>query len=332
MKITIITPSFNQGQFLETTIQSVLNQQYSNLEYMIFDGGSNDESVEIIEKYRGKLAYWESKKDRGQSHAINKGFEKATGDIVTWLNSDDQLMPNVLQQVAQYFEENPEIAFLHGKTLLIKELKADFGQGIVKGAEDNDLAYKYLAGLPFPQPSAFFRKSMIEEFGLLNEGYHYGMDYDFFLRMSLNYNGLKVNDILSKYLLHQNSKTVSQSAVFAKDYALIFSKLLRSFPFATDLVQQMKDLGIYTSGDDVYKVGKKFTINDLQKAFCYNLYFQLIFFYDAGELSEVRKLTSFLKKYYPDFYKANAELPQIRLRAKFLTKKLLLFLRKVRES
>jgi len=332
MKITIITPSFNQGQFLEITIQSVLNQQYSDLEYMIFDGGSSDNSVEIIEKYKDKLIYWESKKDRGQSHAINKGFAKATGDIVTWLNSDDQLTPNTLQKVSQYFEENPDIAFLHGKTLLIKEPKADFEQGISKGAEDKELTYKCLAGLPFPQPSAFFRKSMIDEFGLLNEGYHYGMDYDFFLQMSLNYNSLKVNDILSKYLLHQNSKTVSQSAVFAKDYALIFSKLLRSFSFTTNLIQQMTDLGIYAEGNDAYKIGKNFTISDLQKAFCYNLYFQLTFYYDAGELAEVYKFTCFLKKQYPDFYKANTELAQVHFRAKFLTKKLLLFLRKIRRN
>jgi glycosyltransferase involved in cell wall biosynthesis len=332
MRITIITPSFNQGQFLEATIKSVLNQQYADLEYMIFDGASADNSLKIIEKYKDKLTHWESEKDRGQSHAINKGFAKATGEIVTWLNSDDQLMPDALLKVARYFEENPDIAFLHGKTVLIKDIHENSEQGIIKGADDKDLTDKYLAGLPFPQPSAFFRKSMIDEFGLLNEKYHYGMDYDFFLQMSLNYKSLKVNDILSKYLLHESSKTVSQSAVFAKDYAKIFSKLLRSFSFTSEIIAQMKVLEIYTEGNDFYKVTKDFTIKDLQKAFYYNLYFQLTFYYEAGELSEVYKLTSFLKKHFPDFYKNNPELAQVHLRAKFLNKTLLNFLRKMRRS
>lgn len=327
VKVTIITPSYNQGQYLEATIQSILGQNYPYLEYMIFDGGSQDSSLEIIEKYKKYLTYWESKKDRGQSHAINKGLSKASGEIITWINSDDQLMPNALPKVVSYFEANPSVGFLHGKTLL-------FGQGkeVIKGAENKDLHYKYLAGLPFPQPSAFFRKSMIDELGFLEEGYHYGMDYDFFLRMILNHEALQVQDVLSKYLLHKSSKSVSQQVFFAQDYAKIFSKLLRSFPFTSGLINQMKSLEMYDEGDDSYQVKKYFSIDDLTIAFFYHLRFQLVFYFEAGELDWAYRITSFLRKNYPTLYQQDKELAQVNWRAKWLNNKILSLLRWIKRG
>ncbi|MCU0390335.1 MAG: glycosyltransferase [Thermoflexibacter sp.] len=321
-KITIITPSYNQGQYLEATIQSILNQGYPSLEYFIFDGGSTDNSLQIIEKYKKKITYWESEKDRGQSHAINKGFAKATGDIITWINSDDQLTPNALDTVAKYFALYPHIGFLHGKTILIGN-----GKETIKGADSNDLNIKYLAGLPFPQPSAFFSRKLIEDFGYLKEAYHYGMDYDFFLQAFLSYEVLALEEVLSKYLLHENSKTVSQASVFAKDYAKIFSRLLRSFSFTSTLIHQMQSLGMYEEGSDTYLVKKSFSPQDIELAFCYNLRFQLTFYYESGETVEVNKITSFLKKYYPSFYKKDQELAKVHFRTKFLNKEMLQLLR-----
>src|ERR671929_1292923 len=107
LKLSIITPSFNQGRFLEETILSVLNQEYEPLEYIIIDGGSTDDSVEVIRRYEHRLAYWVSEKDRGQVHAINKGLEKATGDICAFLNSDDLYLPGVFSRVMRHFAENP---------------------------------------------------------------------------------------------------------------------------------------------------------------------------------------------------------------------------------
>src|SRR5580700_341038 len=118
-KISIITPSYNQGQFIEETILSILNQNYPNLEYLIIDGKSTDSTIEIIKKYEQKIFYWVSEKDSGQSEAINKGFQKATGEIVCWLNSDDILMPNALNEVAAQFIKNKELILLNGQTVLI---------------------------------------------------------------------------------------------------------------------------------------------------------------------------------------------------------------------
>ena len=109
LKISIITPSLNQGKYLESNIISVHQQPYTHREHLIIDGGSTDNTNQIIQKHQEKLAYWVSEKDNGQSEAINKGFKKASGDILTWLNSDDQLMPGSLEKVASIFENNPTI-------------------------------------------------------------------------------------------------------------------------------------------------------------------------------------------------------------------------------
>src|SRR5450759_2806690 len=119
MKISVITPSYNQGQFLEETILSVINQNYPNLEYFIIDGGSTDNSIEIIKKYEKHLTYWVSEKDNGQAHAINKGFKKATGDIVCWINSDDLLIQGAINTISNYFSRNPDVQFINGYTLRI---------------------------------------------------------------------------------------------------------------------------------------------------------------------------------------------------------------------
>ena len=113
-KISIVTPSYNQGQFLEDTILSVINQNYSNLEYIIIDGGSNDNSVEIVKKYENRLKYWISEKDFGQTHAINKGFKKSTGEMINWINSDDLLEPNALNILSEEIVKSPKADIYFG--------------------------------------------------------------------------------------------------------------------------------------------------------------------------------------------------------------------------
>jgi glycosyltransferase involved in cell wall biosynthesis len=120
-KVSIITPSFNQGQFLEASIRSVLEQDYPNLEYIVVDGGSKDESVEIIKKYQDRLAWWVSEKDKGHADALNKGFSKVTGDILAWLNSDDIYFPNAVSEAVSVLTQNPKVGMVYGDADLIDD-------------------------------------------------------------------------------------------------------------------------------------------------------------------------------------------------------------------
>jgi glycosyltransferase involved in cell wall biosynthesis len=119
-KVSIITPSFNQAGFIERTIQSVLSQDYPNIEYLVIDGGSNDETLEVLKKYEGRLQ-WISEKDSGQSEAINKGYRMATGEILTWLNSDDTLLPGAVSKAVAYFDEHPDVMMIYGEGYIIDE-------------------------------------------------------------------------------------------------------------------------------------------------------------------------------------------------------------------
>lgn len=204
-KISIITPSYNQGQFLEETIKSVLNQNYPYLEYIIIDGGSTDNSVEIIRRYEDKLAYWVSEKDNGQAHAINKGFRRATGDIIAWLNSDDLYLPGTLKKVADFFEKKPQIDVVYGDIEIIDNKGKVLG--IKKVVPFNFKSQLFSASL-VPQPATFWRKKVIKKIGFLNEKYQYQMDYEYFLRMGAK--GIRFGIIkqpLAQFRLQPQSKT-----------------------------------------------------------------------------------------------------------------------------
>ncbi len=146
MKLSVVTISFNQAEFLEETILSVLGQEYEPLEYIIVDGGSTDGSADIIRRYEDRLAYWVSERDRGQTDALNKGLKRVTGELVTWLNSDDLFQPGALRAAADYFKKHEEVALVHGKTQLFGE---NFKERI-KGAERRDLMCSLPRGHPVP--------------------------------------------------------------------------------------------------------------------------------------------------------------------------------------
>ena len=161
MKFSIITPSFNQGSFLEQTIDSVLSQGV-DVEYFIIDGGSNDNSIEVIKKYQKHLAYWISEPDRGQSNAINKGLKRATGDIANWLNSDDYLQPNALKIIGEYFS-NPQINVVAGRSNIIQEARI-IRQSRGTDLYDNNLP-KTLGWARIDQPETYFRKKVFDQLG-----------------------------------------------------------------------------------------------------------------------------------------------------------------------
>ncbi len=223
-KISIITPSYNQADFLEDTIQSVIGQNYPNLEHILIDGGSNDGSVDIIKKYENHFTYWKSEKDNGQSDAINQGFRKATGDIVAWLNSDDQYLPNTLHYVAEQYIKTGKL-----------EHKILFGNCINLNTETlgifpSDVAQKHrdftieLTDFVI-QPSSFWTRQVWEQVGELDEDLDYGMDWDWFIRANRENITFEPTDrFMSINRFHSEKKTSLGGMVRIKELSKIYER------------------------------------------------------------------------------------------------------------
>lgn len=212
-KISIISPSLNQGNFIEETILSVLSQEYENLEYIIVDGLSTDETLSILEKYSDKVT-WISEKDSGQTNAINKGIRTATGEIIGYLNSDDILLPNTLKVVAQAFQENPAVMWVTGKSLIIDEDGKNIRKliTIYKNLYLRMHNFKSLLLVDYiSQPATFWKKEIVSEVGYLDESLEYVMDYEYWLRIYQKYRPVFVNEYLAGFRVHHASKTTGGS-------------------------------------------------------------------------------------------------------------------------
>lgn len=236
-KITIITPSFNQGQFLEETIRSVLLQNYPNLEYIIIDGGSTDNSIEIIKKYEQWIDYWISEPDEGQAHAINKGLKIATGEIINWLNSDDWYLPNILEIIGYEFKVNPTLNAVSGTSLMIKNyvVTQHFSTNIGRCKEEA------IAKLDISQPSTFFRNTIIKN-GLISN-LHYMFDaalWALFLLTSDAENFKQIAVPVVYYRLHDSSKTVSNFYNFQKDRFVLLKALRICFDLKMNVPQKLE--------------------------------------------------------------------------------------------
>ncbi len=205
-KISIVTPSFNQGRFLEETILSVLNQRYPNLEYIVIDGGSTDESVDIIRRYENRLTYWISEKDNGQVPAINKGLEQATGDIFAFINSDDVYLPGAFAAVAEYFENYPECEWVCGDTMMFGDGYAtELMQTVVPRSAAHCLSWAYSAA----QPGHFWKRELVE--GGFDESWPYDFDHDLYVRLLLTGHSCEHMPLpVAAYRLHAVSKTVAE--------------------------------------------------------------------------------------------------------------------------
>ncbi|MBK8422232.1 glycosyltransferase family 2 protein [Candidatus Villigracilis saccharophilus] len=179
--VSIITPSFHQAQYLEATIQSVLGQDYPRIEYIIVDGGSTDGSVDVIKKYEGRLAWWVSEQDKGQTDAINKGFNRANGEILAWLNSDDTYNPGAVSAAVKFLMDNPEIAMVYADCNFINEQGGVIGKFNSAQTDHHRLREGYVH---IPQQTMFFRAKYWKELGPLDPSFYFAMDYDLWTRIS----------------------------------------------------------------------------------------------------------------------------------------------------
>lgn len=207
--VSIITPSYNQAAYLERTILSVLEQDYPNIEYIIIDGGSDDGSVDVIQRYADRLTYWESMKDKGQTDAINKGFSHAHGEILAWLNSDDILYPHAVREAVDYLTAHPDCGLVYGNCDFIDAEDRSIGQFNARQTDYKKLTQGYVH---IPQQASFWLADLWQLVGPLDDSIYFAMDYDLWLRLA------KVSEI--KYLpttepwaafrLHADAKTIAE--------------------------------------------------------------------------------------------------------------------------
>jgi glycosyltransferase involved in cell wall biosynthesis len=208
MLVSIITPSFNQAPFLETTIQSVLAQTHPEIEYIIIDGGSTDGSVDIIKRYAdaGKLAYWVSEPDQGQTEAINKGFARAKGEVLAWLNSDDTLEPQAAAEAVAYLREHPEVGMVYGDANFIN------AQGDVIGkfpARQTDYDLLRQGYVHVSQQASFFRANLWRQVGPLDPSFYFAMDYDLWVRLARLAPLVYMPRQWANFRLHGDAKTIA---------------------------------------------------------------------------------------------------------------------------
>jgi GT2 family glycosyltransferase len=226
-KVSIVTPSYNQEPYLEETIRSVLLQGYPNLEYIVVDGGSTDESLEIVRKYANWLAGWVSEPDRGQADAIMKGWRLATGGLFGYQNSDDTFLPGAIAEAALALHQSPDAGCVYGDVYFVDELSQVVGQW---RAEDFDLREAVKAGAVFaaPAPGSLWRQSVMASLGGMDTSLDYCLDYDLWLRAGSITSLKRIPRFLATYRLHSASKTVAGAARFGDEAVRICEKLFEA--------------------------------------------------------------------------------------------------------
>lgn len=249
-KISIVTPSFNQGRFIGTAIQSLLAQSYPNLEFLIIDGKSTDETISVIRQYEDKIDYWVSESDEGQSDAINKGFSRCSGDILGWLNTDDFLLPNALFHVASTFLDNKRIDVVVGEADKIRPTGEVRYVATVPELSKASFLHWRNPGRPqgtgnFLQPACFFTRMAWQECGPLSQDLHYCMDVDLWMRMIQKFSWKEIDEKLAIAVGHEDAKTVGEIEKTAVELGLLLSSYGGMDVVRPELMQMAEELQRY---------------------------------------------------------------------------------------
>jgi carbamoyltransferase len=236
--ISIVTPSFNQAEYIADTVNSVLEQGYPRLEYIVQDGGSQDDTVKVLEELSGSLAHWESAPDGGQANAVNLGMKRATGDVLAWLNSDDLLLPGSLAYVAGYFERHPEVDVVYGNRVLIDSEGRDIGRWVMPPHDDETLRWADYV----PQETLFWRRKAWEAIGgCLDEDFHFALDWDMLLRFREG--GLKIARLprfTGAFRIHDNQKNFTIGHVHGREVRKLISRTHGREMSAREIHRHMK--------------------------------------------------------------------------------------------
>lgn len=234
--VSVVTPAYNQADFLRDTLESVLAQDYPNIEHQVIDDGSTDTTPEILAEYADRITI-ERHENRGQTPTINKGWARAKGEILTWLNSDDTFLPGAVTKAVEYFNEHPEVAIVFGDTLFT----GPDGSPLERSKPREEFDYRRFVlqcENPIAQPSAFIRREVIDDVGFLDPQFYYFMDWDFWLRAGLRHRIAYFPELLSTYRLHPDSKTVAQANKAAPELEYMYRKFFER----DDLPQEIRDI------------------------------------------------------------------------------------------
>lgn len=227
--VSIVTPSYNQAAFLEQTLRSVLEQDYPAIEYLVADGGSTDGSVDILKRYASKLAWWVSEKDHGQAEAINKGFTRAKGKFIAWVNSDDYYEPGAIKAAVEVLEANPQLGMVFGDVQVVDKDGRVLNNLHYGNWGLNELMTFHIIG----QPSVFMRREVLEKAGHLDLSYHFMLDHQLWLRMGLQAPMQYIPRLMAGAHYHEDCKNLQQAAEFGKE-AYRIADWMRSTPEFTD--------------------------------------------------------------------------------------------------
>ncbi len=319
-RISIVTPSYHQGEFIEETIRSIVLQNYPNLEFIIMDGGSTDETVAIMERYDPWITHWVSEQDEGQTHAINKGFHIVTGEYTTWINSDDLFLSGAFYEVATQFTN--EVDFLYGQCLFLKK-----DGSIAKGDGPlENLRVLHASDFPYPsQPSCFYRPRLFRELGYLDQQFHFSMDFDLFIRIGLNKEFKRIPERLTKFRWHEASKTSNLQHLHNSNRHTVLSQVINTFK------ANLPDFNFegLLSSDQRYASSKDFSQEEKRMIVANALKTMTLIAYTNGELSQVKRMGQMIRELSPEIF-AQTYVSNLFRRSRFLNEGMLKTLRSVK--